>query len=224
MKQMIRGAIFDMDGVLFDTERMYQETWREVALERGITLPEEYTCYVSGASKDGVYEAVRRFYHTDEPVKVTTEVYERMRVKQQNPLPIKPGVKEMLTLLREQEIRTAVASSTFHEQVRYNLENNGLDSFFDTVICGDEVTKAKPDPEIFLKAAQKLSLLPEDCLVFEDSFNGIRAAHAAGCVSVMVIDLMEPDKAIRAIADHVFSDLLEARVLIPQNHPQERCL
>lgn len=214
MKQMTRGAIFDMDGVLFDTERMYQETWREVALERGITLPDEYTYYVSGASRDGVYEAVRRFYHTDDPVRVTMEVYERMRVKQQKPLPIKPGVKEIFTLLRERKIRTAVASSTFHEQVAYNLEHNGLDGFFDTVICGDEVTKAKPDPEIFLKAAEKLSLLPEECLVFEDSFNGIRAAHAAGCISVMVIDLMEPDEEIRSIADHIFSDLLEARVLI----------
>ena len=214
---MAQGAIFDMDGVLFDTERMYQETWREVAAGMGITLPPEYTYYVSGASKDGVYEAVRRFYHTDDPVKVTTEVYERMRVKQQKPLPIKPGVKELLTLLREKGIKTAVASSTFHEQVRYNLENNGLDGFFDTVLCGDEVTKAKPDPEIFLRAAQKLSLSPQDCFVFEDSFNGIRAAHAAGCISVMVIDLMEPDGEIRAISDYILTSLLEAQALIRES-------
>ncbi len=215
MNQMIRGAIFDMDGVLFDTERMYQETWREVASMMGVTLPDDYTYYVSGASRDSVYDAVRRFYHTNDPVAVTTEVYERMRIKQQNPLPIKPGVKEILTLFREHEIRTAVASSTFRRQVEDNLKNNGLDSFFDVVICGDEVTKAKPDPEIFLKAAQKLSLSPEECLVFEDSFNGIRASHAAGCISVMVIDLMEPDDSIRFIADHIFSNLSEASVLIP---------
>ncbi len=211
---MKQGAIFDMDGVLFDTERMYQETWREVASEMGITLPPEYTYYVSGASKDGVYEAVRRFYHTDDPLRITTEVYERMHVKQQSPLPIKPGVTEILQYFKEQKIKTAVASSTFHEQVKDNLEHNGLASYFDTVICGDEVTKAKPDPEIFLKAAEKLSLSPQDCYVFEDSFNGIRAAHAAGCVAVMVIDLMEPDKEIRSLADYIFSDLSEARNIL----------
>ena len=207
---MKQGAIFDMDGVLFDTERMYQETWQEVASEMGITLPPEYKYHVSGASKDGVYEAVRRFYHTDDPVRVTTEVYERMRIKQQKPLPIKQGVREILAYFQQHGMKTAVASSTFREQVNANLENNGLASYFDTVICGDEVTKAKPDPEIFLKAAEKLSLSPEDCYVFEDSFNGVRASHAAGCISVMVIDLMEPDPEIRALADHVFMNLKEA--------------
>ncbi len=207
---MKQGAIFDMDGVLFDTERMYQETWREVASEMGITLPPEYTYHVSGASKDGVYEAVRRFYHTDDPIRITTEVYERMHIKQQKPLPIKPGVKEILTFFQQKGIKTAVASSTFRAQVNENLEKNGLALYFDTVICGDEVTKAKPDPEIFLRAAEKLSLSPEDCYVFEDSFNGIRAAHAAGCVAVMVIDLMEPDEEIRTLSDYVCSDLNEA--------------
>ena len=211
---MKQGAIFDMDGVLFDTERMYQETWHEVASERGITLPPDYAYYVSGASRDGVYEAVRRFYHTDDPLQVTTDVYERMRIKQQKQLPIKPGVKEILTFFQEQKIKTAIASSTFREQVNYNLKNNGMEDCFDTVICGDEVTKAKPDPEIFLKAARKLSLPPEECYVFEDSFNGIRAAHAAGCVAVMVIDLMEPNEEIRALTDHVFSDLNEARSIL----------
>lgn len=206
----MRGAIFDMDGILFDTEKLYQETWREVGAEMGVTLPYEFTLAVSGASKGDVFRAIRKFYHTDDPERVADEVYNRMAVKQEAPLPIKPGVPEILKAFRERGVRTSVASSTYHEQVRKNLERNGLLPYFDAVVSGDEVKRAKPDPEIFLKAAKKIDVPPEECYVFEDSFNGIRAAHAANACAVMVIDLMEPDEEIRELADHVFNSMTEA--------------
>ena len=208
----MRGAIFDMDGILFDTERIYQETWREVAAEMGVmTLPYEFTLAVSGAAKDAVFRAIRKYYHTDDPEKVADEVYSRMERKQERPLPIKPGVTEILKAFQKGGAGIAVASSTYHEQVRKNLERNGLLPYFDAVISGDEVKRTKPDPEIFLKAAGKIGMPPEECYVFEDSFNGIRAAHAAGCCAVMVVDLMEPDEEIRSIADHVFHSMTEAQ-------------
>ena len=207
----MRGAIFDMDGILFDTERLYQETWREVASERGITLPYEFTLAVSGAAKDAFFRAIEKFYHTDDPEKVADEVYARMAVKQDFPLPIKPGVPEILQGFQSRGAKIAVASSTYHEQVKKNLERNGLLPYFDAVISGDEVKRTKPDPEIFLKAAEKMGVSPTECYVFEDSFNGIRAAHAAGACAVMVVDLMEPDEEIRSISDHIFHSMVEAK-------------
>ncbi len=206
----MRGAIFDMDGILFDTEKLYQETWREVAAEMGEALPYEFTLAVSGAAKDAVFRAIREYYHTDDPERVADEVYSRMALKQELPLPIKPGVPEILKAFRDRGAGLAVASSTYHEQVKKNLERNGLLSYFDAVVSGDEVTRTKPDPEIFLKAAKKIGVLPEECYVFEDSFNGIRAAHAANSCAVMVVDLMEPDDEIRSISDYVFHSMTEA--------------
>lgn len=206
----MHGAIFDMDGVLFDTERLYQVTWREVASEMGVTLPAEFTLAVSGAAKDGVVEAVRKYYGTDAPERVIGEVYQRMQKKQESLLPVKPGVPEILAFFREQNVKTAVASSTYHDQVVKNLERNGLADYFDEVVGGDEVTRAKPDPDIFLYAAERIGVDASDCYVFEDSFNGIRAAHAAKASAVMVIDLMEPDAEIRGLTDYVFSDMMEA--------------
>lgn len=206
----MRGAIFDMDGILFDTERIYQETWREVASEMGKTLPYEFTLAVSGAAKEAVFRAVSKYYETDDPEGVVSEVYERMRLKQEQPLPIKPGVIEILKGFRDGGAGIAVASSTYHEQVRKNLERNGLLPYFDAVVSGDEVRHTKPDPEIFLTAAEKIGVPPEECYVFEDSFNGIRAAHAAHSSAVMVVDLMEPDEEIRGIADYVFHSMTEA--------------
>lgn len=206
----MRGAIFDMDGVLFDTERLYQITWREIASERGITLPEDFTKAVSGAAKDAVTAAVKRFYRTEQPEEVIREEYERMRIKQEEPLPIKDGVMEMLSFLKENGWRMAVASSTYHDQVKKNLERNGLAEYFSEVIGGDEVEKAKPEPDIFLAAAEKIGLPPQECCVFEDSFNGIRAAAAAGTSPIMVVDLLEPDEEIRELSDHVFPNMKTA--------------
>lgn len=207
---MKQGAIFDMDGVLFDTERLYQKTWRAVASEMGVTLPIEFTYAVSGSAKDAVVEAVRRFYGTDEPEKVIAEVYERMRVRQQSPLPIKPGVTEILSFFREQGLKIAVASSTYHDLVEENLKRHDLIQYFDAVIGGDEVTKAKPEPDIFLFAAERIGLPPEECWIFEDSFNGIRAGHAAGAAPILVVDLMEPDEEIRSLSSDVFPDMFAA--------------
>lgn len=209
MEQM-QGAIFDMDGVLFDTERLYQENWRAVAKERGITLPPEFTYAVSGASKANVDAAVKKFYRTDEPESVIAEVYGRMQLRQESPLPIKPGVVAFLSFLKERHVKVAVASSTYQTQVEKNLERNGLREYFEIVIGGDSVTHAKPDPEIFFLAAERLSLPPERCFVFEDSYNGIRAAHAASCKAVMVIDLMQPDEEVKGLASYIFPDMESA--------------
>ena len=104
----------------------------------------------------------------------------------------------------------AVASSSHRHQVQANLQRSGIGTFFDAVVAKEDVSQGKPDPEIFLTAAKQLGLAPSDCYVFEDSFNGVRAGHAAGCCTIMIPDLLQPDQEIARYYDACFPDLLTA--------------
>jgi beta-phosphoglucomutase-like phosphatase (HAD superfamily) len=112
-------------------------------------------------------------------------------------LAVKPGVRELLEYLKSSSFRTAVASSTYTHIVEKELSDAGILPFFDRIVGGDQVSRSKPNPDIFLRAAEVLDTAPEACLVIEDSYNGIRAAKAAGMRAIMVPDLLQPDALSR---------------------------
>ena len=105
---------------------------------------------------------------------------------------------------------SSITSSTHREQVEWNLERSGIRSYFDAVVTGQDVCHSKPDPEAFLTASARLGLSASDCYVFEDSFNGVRAGHAASCCTIMVPDLRQPDQEIAQLYDACVPDLLTA--------------
>lgn len=206
-----RGAIFDMDGLLFDTEQVYQDTWHEIATERGIVLGDGFLEAVSGTNGKRMCEVIETFYHVPDGTEIMMECLERIRQKSLLHVPIKKGTVEILSAFRKAGLRIAVASSASLEQIRANLQTAGIDSYFDILASGSEVANGKPAPDIFLCAAKRLELRPEECFVFEDSENGIRAGHAAGCVTVMIPDLIAPSPDIRPYCSHIYPDLLQAR-------------
>jgi HAD superfamily hydrolase (TIGR01509 family) len=128
-----------------------------------------------------------------------------------NGIPVKPYARDILATLKEKNIRTGLASSTREVTVRKELTDAGLIDYFKVLCCGDHVKKSKPDPEIFLTCAVMLDTDPKDCYVIEDSFNGIRAAAAAGMHPLMVPDLRQPDEEIRGLAEAVLPDLAAVR-------------
>lgn len=194
---MIRpGAIFDMDGLMFDTEHMYQEIWHQLAEERGMELPETFAKEISGTSGELMYGILRSYYPEDDPVFLAAECKRRMAEKLKVNVPEKPGLRELLEYLKEQGVRMIVASSTAEEVIRSNLRVSDTMRYFDHVISGAELPHSKPAPDIFLMAAEVIGLSPEDCYVFEDSVNGVLAGLAAGCKTVMVPDYMPPTEMI----------------------------
>lgn len=209
----INGVIFDQDGLLFDTERISIKAWNLAGNELGFHLEESFLCTIRGANaNDAARRFKERFGDEYDFLKLRgrkQEIFVKMLREME--MPVKPGVKELLTYLREKGYKIAMATASAREYSMDNLRLAGIDEFFDHVITGDMVKEAKPNPEIFLKAAEALGEKPENCLVLEDSLNGVEAGIKGGFVTVMVPDLTQPDEELRQRVDRVCGSLLEVR-------------
>lgn len=206
-----QAVIFDMDGVIFDTEHLAMSLWIQAADELGIPDIAQVYPTVIGTTSIRTHEILDERYGSSFP---REEFDRRVRDLYQehynhDGLPVKPGVPELLSSLAAYHVPMALASSTHSDLVRRELRDAGFLDFFDVVIGGDMVTHSKPHPEIFLLAANALNASPEDCYVIEDSFNGIRAAAAAGTHPLMVPDMLQPTEEIRSLAERVFPSLHE---------------
>jgi len=204
------GAIFDMDGVLFDTEQVFQDTWREIADEMGIVLADGYTEAISGTNGQWMCRVIERFYHVEDGAEIMHECRRRVREKLLKAVPVKTGVPEIVEYLRSRGIRMAVASSSTREQIISNLTLSGLLPSIDAIVSGEEVENGKPDPEIFLRAAQAIDCDPTCCFVFEDSKSGVIAGHAAGCDTIMVPDLIPPTEDIIPLCFRIYDSMSDA--------------
>ncbi len=205
-----KGAIFDMDGVLFDTERIYQETWQEIAIQQDISLDGSFLKAISGTNGAHMCHVIEKYYHVSDGTDIMETCMERVRQKLSVHVPVKKGVCEILDFFRNNGIGMAVASSSAAHQIETNLQMTGIQDYFSVIVSGTEVSKGKPAPDIFLLAAARLQYAPEECLVFEDSENGIRAGYAAGCFTIMVPDLIEVSSEIRPYCRKIYSDLKQA--------------
>ncbi len=208
---MKRGAIFDMDGTLFDTEKLYQRAWLDVAAQFGVEKNFELPKAISGTNLGEESERiVRRFYPNIDAkayIARTLEVVDMWRTQR---LELMAGVEEILAFFKSAGVAMAVASSAPVAVIEENLSRANLRGCFDVLIGGDLVTRSKPAPDIFLLAAERLNLPASDCYIFEDSFNGIRAAAASGGVAIMIPDIVQPTDDIKKICA-VFTSLTEAQ-------------
>lgn len=207
---MCKGAIFDQDGLLFDTEAVYQRAWVEAGAAQGVEIPSAFPRRFCGCSPKTIAEiAAAAFPQLDIP-RYCREAIDLAWSRQLAGVPAKkPGLDAMLAFCRANGIKTAVASSSTLRVIEHNLAAAGVRDAFDAIATGDEVAHGKPAPDIFLLAARKIGLAPEDCVVFEDAESGIRGAVAAGCRAVMVPDGTVPGDDIRALC-RVAPDLAAA--------------
>lgn len=214
----IQAVLFDMDGVIFDSEIKVIECWKVIADKYGIEDIETPSYEALGTTRDKTREIMKAHYGADFPYDAYKEemsvlFHERYG---EGRLPKKPGVEELLRFLQMHNIRIALASSTRRDVVTQELRDGGLLSYFDAVICGDMVARSKPEPDIFLKACEVFGVAPEHAVGIEDSFNGVRALSAAGIMAIMVPDLKQPTEEIRALADVILPDLLAVRDYMKQ--------
>lgn len=206
----VRAVIFDMDGLMFDSERLAREAWRDALAERGYVLDEAVYLRAVGRTVEEAQAVFVEAFGPDLPIaEIEASKARRLRDLLDPAPPLKPGLLALLDVLDGLGLRTAVASATATGEVRRRLAAVQLDDSFDAVVGGDEVRAGKPAPDLFLRAAQRLGVAAEECLVLEDSEAGIRAAAAAGMVPVMVPDLVQPSPACRALAAYVVGSLAD---------------
>lgn len=206
-----QAIVFDMDGVIFDTERLVIEFWKEVAKKHNIPNIEHTCIQCLGTNRVRTREIFLENYGADFPFDpYCAEVTELFNTHYKGvPLPTKPGIRELLSYLQEQDIKVGLASSTAQHLVRDEIGTAGLLPYFQTLVCGDMVEHSKPAPDIFLKACEILNADPTKSIAIEDSFNGIRSAHCAGMTPIMVPDQVQPTDEIRTLAFHVMPSLLD---------------
>lgn len=207
-----QGVIFDMDGLLFDTEHVYMNVNIELAPTYGIKgMTNEYLMGVVGLSDQECYETYRRDFPevSQEQMEAFIQAgHERVtQVFASGEVPLKPGARELLTFLAEKEIPCVIGSSNLRKFINLLTEKADISHFFQGTICAEDVKKAKPDPEIVEKAVTLLNLSPTDCLMLEDSLNGARAAFAAGVDVVVIPDLIQPNEEMKEKALAIESHL-----------------
>jgi len=231
------NIIFDMDGVIFDTERMYLACCVPAAEKLGLDGIEKVSYECIGLTETESNKKLLAFIGNEvlldefnqEMYRIFMERYEA------EGLPLKEGAAELLAYLKgagesgacAAVARTAIASSTRSDIVEMELRDAGLLGYFDVIVGGEMAGASKPEPDIFLLAAERLGLAIEDgkiaekCFVIEDSFNGVRAAHAAGATVLMVPDLLKPTEEILALTDHVFDSLVDVQAWL-ENEVERR--
>ena len=214
---MIDGVIFDMDGLMFDTERMWASFWEPALARLGLSYKEGLDAAARGTAGETLQNVVRSFYGPDCNAQAIVESLHQVADEAfRKPVPKKPGLDELLAWLDARHIPMAVASSSRMDVIQRNLDNWGMRSYFSVLASGQQVARSKPDPEIFLLAAQKLGTAPAHTLVLEDSFNGVRAGAAGGFVTVMVPDLLPADAEMRSLYTAECRSLHEVRQLLEQ--------
>ena len=220
MKEELQAVVFDMDGVLFDTERLYMEAWRETAAERGIAGEEIEKTVIRcvGLNQADIRDLFLQEYGEEFPFE---EYYHACgdgfrRKVEKDGLPMKPGVKELLSYLQTEGCRIALASSTSLKGIKNHLERAGLTDYFEVIVGGDMVEHSKPQPDIYLLACRLLGVEPKKAIAIEDSPNGIRSAYRAGLHPVMVPDMIQPTSEIRALLYKECKNLLEVKEALIQ--------
>ncbi len=208
---MVEAVVFDMDGLMFDTEKIGIRTWNTLSEELGYPKLHNliYTCF-------GTNHIFKRKYFAevlgeDFPYDLfcKREIEITGKTLKEEGVPHKKGLVELLSYLKKNNIKTAVATSTVYAPAIEHIKDAGVYDYFDVIITGDMTEKGKPEPDIYLKACYELGVDPKNAIGLEDSYNGVRAIFSAGMKAIMIPDMVEPDDEMRDKAYAIRNSLLE---------------
>ena len=208
---MIKAIIFDMDGLMIDSERVTFECYQERLKDMNLTMDEEFYKTLLGKPIKGIYQRSYDVYGNDFPIQnVIQDVHQLMAERfETEGVPVKKGLVELLHYLKDNNYKTIVATSSNRDRVDKILAQAKITEFFDDSICGDEVTKGKPNPEVFLKSCQKLGVNVDEAIVLEDSEAGIQASYDANIKVICIPDMKYPEKQYEEKTFKILKDLTE---------------
>lgn len=208
---MIKAIIFDMDGLMIDSERVTFECYQERLKDMNLTMDEEFYKTLLGKPIKGIYQRFYDVYGNDFPIQnVIQDVHQLMAERfETEGVPAKKGLVELLHYLKDNNYKTIVATSSNRDRVDKILAQAKITEFFDDSICGDEVTKGKPNPEVFLKSCQKLGVNVDEAIVLEDSEAGIQASYDANIKVICIPDMKYPEKQYEEKTFKILKDLTE---------------
>lgn len=195
----VKGIIFDMDGVIFDTEKISYQTWHLAEKEFNIKIDYGKLYKLMGTSHDDIISQYSDIMGSIELAKAAY-IWRHKKINEiikADGLIAKPGFIELMEYINSRGLKTALATSTKYNKMLFTFKHSNIENPFTHIITGDMVAASKPNPEIFLKAAEAMKLPIKDCMILEDSYNGITGAIASGAKAVMVVDLMQPTDFIR---------------------------
>lgn len=217
---MKKAVIFDMDGLMIDSERVtYNEYVKKLEQLGHYDFTEELYRNCLGKNKQGICQVFIDHYGEDFPMKeVWDDVHIWIDESLRQHVPKKKGLDELLQYLKSHNYKTIVATSSGRERVDEILKNAQLTQYFDDSICGDEVTKGKPNPEVFLKACQKLQVSPQDALVLEDSESGINAAYNAEIKVIGIPDMKYPEEKYVKMTYKIMDNLFQVKDFLEENN------
>ena len=206
---MIKAVIFDMDGLMIDSERVTFECYQEILKGMNLTMDEEFYKTLLGKPLKGIYQRFYDVYGNDFPIEdVIKDVHALMAQRfETEGVPVKTDLKSLLEYLKINNYKTIVATSSNRDRVDTILAQAQITDYFDDSICGDEVTKGKPNPEVFLKSCQKLGVSVDEAIVLEDSEAGIQASYDAGIKVICIPDMKYPEKQYEEKTFKIFKDL-----------------
>jgi HAD superfamily hydrolase (TIGR01509 family) len=213
---MIKAVIFDMDGVILDTERHYVEAWQEAARSFGFDFRREHALMLRSLDLNDAEKLMKGIFGEEFDYFAIRELRKKLMVKRLDKygLEKKPGIDELLDFLKEKNIKAAVATSTPIDLTLQHLEDVGLKDRFDRIVSAKQVAHGKPAPDVYLYACEQIGEKPDECIAIEDSPNGIKSAYAAGCKPIMVPDLTPPDEEIKLLLYGVADSLKDVVSII----------
>lgn len=206
---MIKAVIFDMDGLMIDSERVTYEGYIDVLRERGLTITKEFYTSLLGKPLAGIYNKFYDEYGEGFEIEdVIKEVHQYMADEfDTHGVPLKKGLIELLKYLKDNNYKTIVATSSHRSRVDHILSLAQIEHYFDDSICGDEVTNGKPNPEVFLRSCEKLGVEPHEAIVLEDSEAGIQAAYSASIPVICIPDMKYPEETYAKQTAAIFESL-----------------
>lgn len=216
---MIKAVIFDMDGLMIDSERVTYNGYKKVLGDMGLDITEEFYTTLLGRTIETAKQLFENVYgkdfHLDDVIplvhKYMADLFDNEGV------PVKKGLVDLLKYLKDNNYKTVVATSSQRKRVDHILNIANISQYFDDSICGDEVTHGKPSPEVFLRACEKAGVSPEEALVLEDSEAGIQAAYSGKIKVICIPDMKYPEEAYASKTTKILPSLEEVIDYLKEN-------